>query len=75
MDVKIKHNYSNAASALNFSLQNPGVPDGDNGRVITATVYDAPKHFLALFNANRTVFVNGLHSCSYADLGLGKIIR
>lgn len=76
MNVKIKHVYGGTeAAAANFMLQNPNVPDGDNGSVITATIRNAPSHQAAVFAANQSIFWQKLTSVDYSQLGLGRLIQ
>jgi hypothetical protein len=76
MDIKIKHVYgASEQSAAGFSLQHPSSPDGDDGRVCTATITDAPSSAAALTAINQTVFPSGLKSCNYSNLGIGRIVR
>ena len=75
MNVKIKHNYSNGASSMNFSLQHPNCSDGDDGRVITATIYNAPSAAKALHASRIVIFFPKLKSCDYSQLKPGRIFR
>lgn len=76
MNVKIKHIYGCTESvATRFSLQNSSVPDGDDGRVITATIFNAPSKREALEAANFCVFFPKLRSIGYSRLYKGRIIR
>jgi len=76
MDVRIKHVYGRSeGAAMRYSLQHPGIPDGDDGCVRTATIFDAPSAQEALIVANSTIFPKGLISCNYDILGAGHIIN
>lgn len=76
MDAKIKHVYGRTEdAAICYSPQNPTMPDGDDGIVITATIFNAPSLAAALIAANATAFWPKLVSCDFADLGSGKIIK
>ena len=75
MNVKIKHVYGETEdAAMRYSAQNPLAPDGDDGRVVTATVRNAPSVQAAIKAANDSVFVGKLHSVDYAVLGSGRIV-
>lgn len=77
MNVKIKHVYggTNENAAMNYALQNPNMADGDDGRVITATIFNAPSAEAAITAANSSVFVGKLKSVDFSQLGPGKIVR
>jgi len=76
MNVKIKHVYNKSINAsMYYSLQHPSMKDGDDGAVMTATIYNAPSPEDALHQVNKTIFVNKLCSCDYDELGPGRIVE
>jgi len=76
MDVKIKHVYGDSEDAAQaYYPQHPRAKDGDDGRVITATIRNAPSVADAVRAANESIFVSRLHSCDYSELGAGRIVR
>ncbi len=76
MNVKVKHVFGDTEIAAGqYSPQHPYVADGNDGRVITATIRNAPSVTLALMAANNVIFLQGLRSVDFSDLRPGALIR